>query len=243
MHRMLTLLGGLGVGAGLMYLLDPDKGRYRRSLMRDKAVHALNQWDTSIERKSHDLSNRAFGMLSEARYLVRPDAVEDGILEQRVRAEMGHTILHSHGIEVTADAGRVVLRGTIMADAVPELITRIESVRGVTRVVNLLTALHTPEEAEAQPMPVACLRLAAATTQMTMGPTTRMLTGALGGFFVMKAAKRHDFLGSVLNLAGVGLIGRCVTASTMKGSEKTGGRICCAMPAENAEMPPAAMAR
>src|SRR4029434_6737668 len=32
--KTLWLLGGLGLGAGLMYLLDPEKGERRRALVR-----------------------------------------------------------------------------------------------------------------------------------------------------------------------------------------------------------------
>jgi len=34
----MTLLASAGLGAGLMYFLDPDRGRRRRALVRDKAV-------------------------------------------------------------------------------------------------------------------------------------------------------------------------------------------------------------
>ncbi len=36
--KTIALLSGIGVGAALMYVLDPDRGRRRRALARDKAV-------------------------------------------------------------------------------------------------------------------------------------------------------------------------------------------------------------
>jgi hypothetical protein len=35
--RTATLIGGLGLGAGLMYVFDPDRGKRRRAMARDKA--------------------------------------------------------------------------------------------------------------------------------------------------------------------------------------------------------------
>ena len=37
------LLGGLGLGAALMYVLDPERGKRRRALVRDKAVRAAHK--------------------------------------------------------------------------------------------------------------------------------------------------------------------------------------------------------
>lgn len=37
--RGLALLGGLGLGAGLMYFLDPDRGQKRRTMLRDSLTH------------------------------------------------------------------------------------------------------------------------------------------------------------------------------------------------------------
>ncbi len=39
----LTLLGGVGLGAGLMYLLDPSGGGQRRALVRNKSVDMGNR--------------------------------------------------------------------------------------------------------------------------------------------------------------------------------------------------------
>ncbi len=66
----LTLLGsaGLGVvlGAGLMYLLDPQGGRSRRALARDKAVSLAKTGGTAVGKKSRHLGNRTKGLISEA---------------------------------------------------------------------------------------------------------------------------------------------------------------------------------
>jgi hypothetical protein len=37
---ILTFIGGMGVGASLMYMLDPDRGSRRRALVRDKIISA-----------------------------------------------------------------------------------------------------------------------------------------------------------------------------------------------------------
>ena len=44
-----VLLTGLGVGAGLMYFLDPRHGNRRRALVRDKVNSTVNRIDDSIE--------------------------------------------------------------------------------------------------------------------------------------------------------------------------------------------------
>ena len=43
MSRNLLFLSGLGVGLGLMYLLDPNQGARRRALLRDRSDGARGQ--------------------------------------------------------------------------------------------------------------------------------------------------------------------------------------------------------
>jgi hypothetical protein len=66
----LTLLGsaglGLVLGAGVMYLLDPQGGRRRRALARDKAVSLAKTGGTVVGKKSRHLGNRTKGLISEA---------------------------------------------------------------------------------------------------------------------------------------------------------------------------------
>lgn len=54
-----ALLGGVGVGAALMYLLDPNRGALRRALMRDKLEYALHLASVAAGATSRDLVRRA----------------------------------------------------------------------------------------------------------------------------------------------------------------------------------------
>jgi hypothetical protein len=40
-NQSLWTLGGLGLGVGLMYLLDPDQGHRRRATMREKIARGV----------------------------------------------------------------------------------------------------------------------------------------------------------------------------------------------------------
>jgi hypothetical protein len=65
--KAMSLLTGVGIGAALMYVLDPDRGKGRRSVVRDKAVALANRTGRVVARRSRDLSNRAKGVASEIR--------------------------------------------------------------------------------------------------------------------------------------------------------------------------------
>ena len=67
MREVMLVLGAAGVGAAVMYLLDPDGGRRRRALIRDQAVKLNKQTREAVAGRVGDLSNRAKGMLHEAK--------------------------------------------------------------------------------------------------------------------------------------------------------------------------------
>ncbi len=72
MKEIVALLAGLGAGAALMYLLDPDRGNRRRALIRDKMVKINRQTQEAVGGKVKDMSNRAKGMLHEAKSAFEP---------------------------------------------------------------------------------------------------------------------------------------------------------------------------
>ena len=59
-------LAGFGLGALAMFLLDPDSGRRRRTVARDKAVGAVNDVTEAASSKARDLQNRAKGLAQYA---------------------------------------------------------------------------------------------------------------------------------------------------------------------------------
>jgi hypothetical protein len=58
-------VGLAGLGAGLMYIFDPDRGRYRRAMARHKVTDAMNRTGENISRTSHELKERARGVISD----------------------------------------------------------------------------------------------------------------------------------------------------------------------------------
>ncbi len=67
MSRTRNLVLGIGLGAGLMYLLDPQQGRRRRALLRDKMVKMRNDLEDTVQGKSKYASDKAHGMVAETR--------------------------------------------------------------------------------------------------------------------------------------------------------------------------------
>jgi len=80
MKAIFAILAGVGVGAALMYLFDPEGGGRRRALMRDKATKLNRQTREAIEGKAKDLSNRAKGVVHELKSAVTPEG--SGSLDQ-----------------------------------------------------------------------------------------------------------------------------------------------------------------
>jgi hypothetical protein len=134
----LLFLGGVALGAGVMYMLDPDRGSRRRSLARDKFVRAGNKTSVYAGKLSRDLSNRAQGLVAETRARFRSEEVSDEVLVQRVKTELGRHGVHHRALEITANDGRVMLSGPALADEVDEIVCAVNSVRGVREVDNHL---------------------------------------------------------------------------------------------------------
>lgn len=141
MNLLLLLLSALG-GAGIMYLTDPQTGKGRREMLREQMNKAANQANSRLQEMRKEAEDRAEAMMSEAQQRIDQlqDVVEDEVLEQRIRAELGHIINHpTNGITVTALNGRVMVRGNMYAYEVDPFIQAIQLIPGVREVVNELT--------------------------------------------------------------------------------------------------------
>ena len=68
---MCGLATGFALGALAMFIFDPEQGRRRRALARDKMVHYGNEVSDFTSDTAKDLRNRAYGVAAEARGVVR----------------------------------------------------------------------------------------------------------------------------------------------------------------------------
>lgn len=71
MNKKIALIGGLGLGAALMYLLDPDRGGQRRAVIREKAEGAANKAGEYAEKMSQDIRDRASEVVAEAKAIFK----------------------------------------------------------------------------------------------------------------------------------------------------------------------------
>lgn len=65
MNRGLTFATGLGIGTGLMFLLDPVQGKRRRALLRDKCISASRKTGRTVTGKARHLRNKTQGLIAE----------------------------------------------------------------------------------------------------------------------------------------------------------------------------------
>jgi len=209
MNKGLAILGSLGIGAGLMYLLDTDKGRRRRARLRDKASHALNESRRSMRITAKDFRNRVRGISAGAKTLVKKTPVSDEVLVERVRSRMGRVVSHPHSINVTADNGRVTLSGPIFKNEVPRLIVTASSIPGVTGVENVLEAhVEAGDVPGLQGGPPRRERYES--MKDNWSPTAKVIAGATGGALLVYGAKHPKVLGAAAGVLGAGLIARTV---------------------------------
>ena len=136
MNKGVTLIGGLGVGAALMYMFDPDRGRRRRAMVKDKFVAAGNKAGDLAGKMSRDVRNRMYGSVEEIKSIFRHEDVSDEVLVQRVRSKLGRYPVHEGALNVTAHNGTVTLRGQILECELPKVLRATKYVRGVKSVDN-----------------------------------------------------------------------------------------------------------
>lgn len=131
--KELALLIGAGLGAALMFILDPARGGRRRALVRDKSLKVLRRGGEAIQERTEDISNRLSGAVAELRGR-RASPPTDLQLEERVRAELGHKVEHAKAVEVLAEDGKITLRGDVLREELDDVLDAVRGVHGVRDV-------------------------------------------------------------------------------------------------------------
>jgi hypothetical protein len=144
MRADFAFIAGVGLGASLTFVLDPDRGARRRALVRDKVARAVRETGRSFGERALDLKQRARGMAATLRPSQAPDSVSPELLTARVRAKLGRVVSHPRSIEVEVTDGVVRLAGPILTSERWPLLSAVASVPGVVRVDDQLEAHDEP---------------------------------------------------------------------------------------------------
>jgi osmotically-inducible protein OsmY len=139
---MRKLLGLVGLGAALTYFFDPEQGRRRRAMTRDRFVAFFRRRVRETERLGRSASAQAEGLVQKAKHLEEePKPQPDDVtLTRKVETEIFRDADVPKGqINVNAENGKVYLRGEVgQPELIKDLEQRARKVQGVQEVENLL---------------------------------------------------------------------------------------------------------
>jgi uncharacterized membrane protein len=203
-----SLLAAMSAGAGLAYLLDPDRGARRRALIRDKVSHASSATRHAIEATTHDAKHRTYGAAASLRQSLRRTVVGDEVVIERVRATLGRIVSHPHAIRVSASSGVVTLRGPILRTEADVLIKALHRVPGVRDGID---EMERHDEAGNIPALQGDRAGPADRARIRWSPTMRCIAGTAGVALATAGIIRRDGPGTLAALVGVGLMTRAGT--------------------------------
>jgi hypothetical protein len=193
----------LGVGAGMMYMFDPNRGRARRGFARDKAVRWYNASGEAVSKTTEDFRNRATGMAATTKHWFAKEPVSDDKLAARIRSKMGRYVSQPHAIDVEVNNGIVCLRGSILAHEASRLLKCVKGVPGVQDVENRLESQETGTSADAYKSGEQWDFM-----KKNWSPTTRMMASAVGGGLLLYGMKSRNSIGAASATVGLGLLTR-----------------------------------
>jgi osmotically-inducible protein OsmY len=136
----LLALGAL-LGAAIAYLFDPQNGRRRRALLRDRSAAMARQSGRKTAHAGRAVAAEAHGATQKVQHLrEEPKEYDDATLAQKVQSEIFRDADAPKGqVDVNAEDGIVVLRGEVeRPELIEELVERARKVQGVREVQNLL---------------------------------------------------------------------------------------------------------
>jgi hypothetical protein len=144
---MLSVCSGIGC-ALLMYMLDPERGRRRRHMLRDMSLARLRRALRAMLSAWRGAEAEAYGVSQRILHLVpaSTDVPDDETLRQRVESQLFRDRhLPKGNLNITAEHGTIILRGELDSPAeIAHLVERVQRVPGVRGVHNLLHPHGTP---------------------------------------------------------------------------------------------------
>ncbi|MDQ6621418.1 MAG: hypothetical protein M3Z31_17290 [Pseudomonadota bacterium] len=215
-HAFARLIQGVAVGAAAMYMLDPDRGRRRRALTRDKVQRLSKDTARLARQAARDTRQRLHG--ANARLQRRWGPAEANLDElrliERVRSALGRCVSHPHAIQVGAHGDVIVLSGPILQGELPRLLGVVRAVAGVGSVEDHLDPY---ESADGVPALQGEGRHRDGTSPQSWTPTLRLAAAIGGGVLALYGLAKRSASGLMLASAGLGIAARVVGNEPLEG--------------------------
>lgn len=216
---------GAGTGVGIASLADPERGRRRRAMLRDRFVHTAHRAGRFARVASVDARHRVQGISARVQSLGRKREIDDDVLLARVRTRLGRVVSHPHAIFATVRNGVVELDGDLLASEHPALIAAISGMRGVKQVKeDMLRQRKHAGDVPALQGGVVRRRRHIGIARVSWTPTTRVVAGASALGLLALGRCLRGASGTALAIAGAGLGLRAATDLEMRRLLGFGGR-------------------
>ncbi|WP_157991493.1 BON domain-containing protein [Caldimonas tepidiphila] len=147
MPRSGSLLGGLmkvmalcAASAAAMYYLDPQHGRQRRTMVRDRFDTMTHDAGDYARAKGRMAADRIKGVASSASapFAGMRQSRNDRKLQKQLSSQLGRWVNQPQAIEVEVSQGDVCLRGHVLAAELDTLLSAVRAMPGVQHVDNQL---------------------------------------------------------------------------------------------------------
>jgi osmotically-inducible protein OsmY len=151
--RFVRKLRLAAVGAALMYFFDPQDGRRRRNMARDRVLAFFRERGRQAARAGRAVSTEAYGAKQKVTHLKEePKEFDDATLANKVRTEIFRPADAPKGdVNINVEDGVVYLRGEVeRPELIDDLVDRARNVQGVQGVENLLHLPGTEAPAKAE---------------------------------------------------------------------------------------------
>lgn len=143
----MCLASSLASGS-LVYFMDPERGRRRRSMFRDRIMARARRIGRGLRTMWRGAAAETYGVSHKIVHLVpRPsDMTDDETLRQRVESQLFRDRHVPKGnLSITAEHGMIILRGELDSPIeIAQLAERVGHMAGVRGVQNLLHPHGTP---------------------------------------------------------------------------------------------------
>lgn len=198
--KLSTILEGIVLGAGLMYILDPESGRRRQSMAKDQLQRQLKHKQEALNVMQKDFMNRSRGLATQIRSArTRGDVASDEIVQARIRSAVGRICSHPRAIHCEVHNGEVILAGMVLPQERERVVECAQRTKGVHLVTDNLDLVEDPSH-----VPSMQGQTTIAQSSM-MNPAMGLVMLSVGGLLTSYGLLRRGLVGSLCTVAGLGM--------------------------------------